>query len=349
MDEFIGQSNQTISLKPKKSKIKIKAVAASMVDQCSWYRGMGPLGEIARRRDDIEIDFVPEVKVFRWDEVVKHDLLFFLRPFTKAHFETLQLAKAMGLSVWVDYDDDFFVPEECSWMAENILTTEWVEKSLALADEVSVSTPSIAESFRGKVKREYTVIPNGMDMRIGSKMIGHTYKERTKTIAWRGSETHDNDLLEISLQYCATLNAAPDWKTWFYWGYPKFISYFIEHVHTRKPTALFLQSLAQNCHNILMHPLNPTQFNHGKSNAAYLEGTMAGSMIIGRNLPEWKNLPNCFTYKSANEFSRVLKDLMSMSEVERMKHIEKGQRHIFLNFNLQKLNAAREAIIERLT
>jgi len=326
-------------------KKKIKVISPSLFDQCSWYRAVGPWGEIKRRRDDLVIDFAQEIKVTRWDELVGFDALFFLRPFTQAHYQTIALAKALGLTVWVDYDDDFFVPEQCSWLAQNVLTTEWVKRSLLEADIITVSTASLAESFKTQVNREAAIIPNGMDMRVGDIMAPHSEKPRTKTVVWRGSETHDDDLLEISMPYVAVMNANPEWKSWFYWGYPKFISYFVEHMHARLPTALFLQKLAENCHNILMHPLNPTQFNRGKSNAAYLEGTMAGSLIIGRNLPEWINLPNCYTYRNSAGFSKVLRELMHMSEDDRIKSVFSGIKYIREKFDLSKLNSLREDLI----
>ncbi len=157
-------------------------------------------------------------------------------------------------------------------------------------------------------------------------------------------------MLEISKAYFEVYHERlnKDFLSVFYWNLPKFLAYFVKYELYSYPTVLFHHVLAEGAHKILMHPLENTTWNHGKSNGAWIEGTMAGSMVIGRALPEWVGIPNCYTYDTPTEFADILERLLIMDDKQAMKSVLEGQEFIYNNLRLEIQNQKRAEVIERL-
>lgn len=325
--------------------IKILALIDPEYDQCSWYRGAGPLNHLVRE-SKVHVEFRRQVSPVEWNLFTRVDIFFILRPHTQVHYEAMLTAKALGRPVWADFDDDFLAPEECSWFRDVKMNPEWVKKCLTVADHLTVSTEALKASYGRIYDGPITLIPNGFDF--------HSFRgleqsaPRTKTIGWRGSETHDEDWAEVAPRYIQKVNEA-GWETHFYWGNPKHVSFYVPHRHFRFPIASFHHALAEGHHSILVAPLRDTRFNRGKSNAAWIEGTMAGAMVLGRDLPEWHGKPNCVTYDTPDSFYSRLSDMMAVNTKDHRRVVREGQDYIHTFLDLKHLNHARMTVISELT
>lgn len=334
--------------------IKIKAVISALSDQCSWYRGAGPLNRLIHDYNDVQVEYITKFRENDWYQLTDCDILFVLRPYSEEHLSVIKVANSCSIPVVIDYDDNLFFTGEHAWLEHKEMSSkhEIIKECVARAQWVTVSTrellqvygPYCSEVNIGDVvkKKNITLIPNGFDSK--TLFYQKTYMpHRQKILAWRGSETHDPDLAEVSGAFIDTMNAQPDWVTHFYWGNPKFISYYIKSKHEVFGPTQFMLELYKARPKILTHPLQDNEFNRAKSNAAWIEATMAGALFLGRNLPEFVR-PNSFMYNNDKEFGQLLSELMHLGEEQSQSQVILGQQYILENLELGNLNKERRKI-----
>ena len=330
-------------------KIRVAALIDTMNDQCSWYRALGPLNSMRRDyHDKIEIEFANKINPQDWHYLTDKDVLYVLRPWRKDQMAAIILARSLGVKVWVDYDDDFTADQECSWFKDvGASYNEFARSSVKMAHAITFSTPSIFNSYANidpGIKNNSTLIRNGFDF--------HSFREekpkekRNRTIGWRGSETHDSDWAEVAREYIDSVNSK-NISTYFYWGNPKHVSYHVKSKHFRYSIPQFHKYLFEDAHKIIVAPLLNTKFNRGKSNAAWIEGTASGSIIVGRDLPEWQT-PNCIRYKSPKDFKEAIFTAIDMTDHDAKIMANQGLEYLHEHYDLQKINKKRLDLLNNL-
>ena len=281
---------------------KLMVVSITTAEGCVLYRSHGPLSLL---KDEFQI-VVPK-DTLGWMDFVQCDAVFFQYPMTAAHEQVVTLAKRLGIPVWVDYDDDFTCVQEGNMRYELYQATdvqERIKRIISMADVVSVSTPVIAASVQRWTGNPVHVHPNAYDMRFHGEP---NFARRTKTITWRGADSHQVDIAKFSDAILKMQGLHPD-LTWAWLGQkPGFLTHKLAKKVTLpgQDAIAFLDSFKGMAPLIHMVPLEDCEANLGKSNIAWLEATAAGAACVAPAWPEWKQ-EGIWGYHGPEEFLKGL-------------------------------------------
>lgn len=321
--------------------IKIKINDQVPHGGCSYYRSLGPFSKI---KDGVDVQYINKIG---WHTIADADIVFFSRPQSYEYLEAIQITKNFGVPVWVDWDD---LPHACPDYNPNYdfysqkSTRDVIEKCIAAADIVTVSTNEIKKVF-SKFNRNIQLIVNAhndYNYRLQSIVKTNPF------INWRGSPTHEDDLVSCQKEI---LDIADKYKQWYFsfiGDGTRFITKHIKDVY-KKPeleiTSYFftLKTIAPKIHII---PLLDNLFNRAKSNCAWLEATWAGAAVIAPDFPEF-NVPGVTRYKTPAEFGEKLEYLMN-NEDHRQQQYELSLEHIRENYLLSQINKKRYEIIHNM-
>jgi hypothetical protein len=108
---------------------------------------------------------------------------------------------------------------------------------------------------------------------------------------------------------------------------------------------MFFLTMAQINAAIQIVTLSDSPFNRSKSNIAYLESSMCGSVCLTPDFQEWLQ-PGCINYTSTTDFEAKLNTLIE--DNNRGAHCLQAQEHIRSNLLLSKINKLRIESIDSL-
>jgi hypothetical protein len=322
-------------------------------DATSFWRGAGPMSHLYKTISYDKWDMqLCRSKEIGWGDLINFDVLFFQRPHSAAHIKVIQMAKNLGVKVWVDYDDDLMtIP--FSNAAHKYYADPEAKKNLswiaANADHVSVSTESLRQKYQS-LNKNVTVVQNAWDDVIAPNRPVNP--ATSKIIFWRGSASHDEDIDFYLPQMARAAEKYPDWK-WVFVGQP-----FWKVANVIKSHAIvdpfdvpaFLKFLPQLAPSVAIVPLAPNVFNQSKSNIAWQEATFAGACSVVPEWTEWKR-PGTLNYcqaKSDSFFFNIL-TAIEMTPHERKKLSDQSWQHIATAESLKFENKKRADILEALT
>lgn len=309
---------------------------------CEYYRGIGAFSKIK----GVNLRLEPEVG---WSTLAQIDVVLAERPFSRSDLEIVSMAKDFNVPVLVDVDDDFFnVPKYNPAIAT--FGQPDVQKRhsecLALADVVMVTCEHLKDRLSG-FNKNIKVIPNAFN--------DFNYKmepprpPRERTIAWRGSATHRDDLRSC-LEGMQDVQAE-FLNKWLFIGND--LWYVRESLDPEK--SVFIPEQTTTQYWKLIHKVAPTfwhvplldnVFNRSKSNIAWIEATYAGALCIGPDMPEWKR-PGLVNY-TQGEFAETMREAIAMSDHEIEDHVRDSYEFIIDNLRLSKVNEQRKEILEQL-
>ncbi len=307
---------------------------ANKLDGTSFYRGAGPFSQL--EVEGWQIDFAGDC--IDWPLMMKYDVLFVQRPQENVHLQSIYMAKRLGLKVWTDFDDNLFeVPMSNPGYGfyNKPGTQEIVRSCIELSDVVSVSTPALQAAFKRHTKQtSFQVIRNAWDF----KHFPMKKRQPEKTILWRGSSTHQEDLLSQADEFVKIHHNFPEYKWVFFGSYPYQI---LERMDAKRVQLLnftgtleYFAVLEKINPEVVLVPLKDSEFNRAKSNIAWIEATWAGAVCIGPAMPEWEALSivqyhHAFPMSSAFEIAisqrdsiieaakEAIPDLFTANEVRR--------------------------------
>lgn len=146
-------------------------------------------------------------RVVGLDQPVNADVVVMQRPLHRMRYELIKALQAQGVAVVVEIDDDFHAihPQNMAWKSTNPLhnremNRDWLKKSCAVADLVTVSTPSLAERYgsHGRVAILRNCVPEKyLDIDGGPFTRRHlqAFQGAPVKVGWSGSvATHPDDL-----------------------------------------------------------------------------------------------------------------------------------------------------------
>jgi hypothetical protein len=298
--------------------MKIGCFYPNVSDYTSFYRGHGVLCELEKMKIEIE-----NLIQCDWVNLKNKDIIFFQRPFRsvegKSEVEAVKLCKLYNKKVWVDYDDLLIdcpdhIPITKQHGKKQI--SENVKNILGRADLVTVSTESLKRDLQPfAVKSEIVVIPNAWDDYLFPINTRHTCKPMTKTVIWRGSDTHKFDLMKYEKDIVETINAFPDFKFIFMGYNPSFITTKAKQKNVTliagADIGLYMQFLNEISAYLVIVPLEDNAFNQSKSNVAALEASWAGAHCLAPNWPEWQHalIDNYDTNKEGSFKEKLFENL----------------------------------------
>lgn len=330
-------------------KPKILILSPDIHDPSSFYRAAGPFGML-QRMGLVEIAFAREVS---WAVMNPYHVVFFHRPNTPDHAKLVRVAKAFGCKVWVDFDDDLWdIPlDNPAYDAMTEANKRAAATCCSLADIVTVSTEPLERKIREvTAATKVTVIPNALHDDVFGGVAAPV--SENKTILWRGSATHTNDVYSVAAGILSIAKEFPDWG-WVFMGWRPWILGDMlaqENVQVIPQVSIveYLTELARRRPGIHMVPLSDNPLNRSKSNIAYLESSwISGSIVVAADLPEFKK-PGVLSYKpdDAKDFRDTMKVAIKTSD--RAKVVGYAQKHISENYRLSKANRARYHVLVEL-
>lgn len=337
--------------------LKCFPILPHMQDATSWYRGQFPLTDLAHRKN-LQLVYSATVD---WSTVSLCDIMFLQRPFTqKEHVISAQIAQKLGKTVWCDWDDDLFcVPPDNP--AHQTYSDKDIQMSVAMlaamADVVTVSTRDLAKRFdeiRKKAgKPDCVIIPNSLsDHFLKKRQARNTDPARRKLIFWRGSASHQADLDSVQDEFLEIMKSEPNWSCHFMGYNPYRITNELPKQRCIVGGGMdildYHEYVMQIQPGITIVPLVFNEFNAAKSNIAWLETTLAHSLVVAPDMPEWKQ-PGVFLYgKDGASFTEALRAAMKSVEDSRYESVDASWRKIENCLLLSQVNEKRWEILKRL-
>jgi len=316
----------------------------SMFDATSFYRAAGPLSRLKKSSRNFSVNLFEN---WNWATLGLCDALFLQRPYTKEHVTITEMAKDSRMKVWIDYDDLLFdVPTdnptffnyskpECQAAVTNLL---------AMADVVTVSTHHLKRQL-DKFAKNIIVLPNCLDeARIP---LADPTQKRNNLITWRGSKTHQRDVMSYAEPIIKNSQLKKD-STWQFIGDNLwFVTEYMPHDRTFVSPAMdmmeYLRHLNATAGSLMMVPLHDSNFNRCKSNIAHLEAAYSGMVTLGPAWEEW-SIPGVLTYTGLADFDKHLSDVLNQ-RVDVQKMNAEARAYINEHYNIAKWNETRKEVI----
>lgn len=312
--------------------MKVLLIAPEPRDGTSWVRAWGPFSRL-----NVELH-APNGRELNWAALWPYDVCVWQRPGNQLDVISISIAKKCGKGIWVDYDDNGFdIPEDNP--AADFYNQEdkraCMRECMRLADIVTVSTPALKEALLEQVPTaDIRVVPNAVDDYFFA--VEPSYHERNKTILIRGASGHQNDYLHYKDAILELLRVNPDYTLSICGYHPSWLSEIPDsqlRLYQFVDIPSYFEQLMQIRPAIMIVPLLDNRFNRCKSNISFLEGTLAGAVVIGPNLPEF-NVPGCYTINGPEElkdsfdhvrdyaalyYQSAIKNLPKLSEVNELR------------------------------
>lgn len=326
---------------------RIAYVSPSLTDTCSFYRGFGPLSHIAREKEGYAIQNVQDVN---WASLCQADLMHIPRPYNETLLSAISIAKSNRKPIWVDYDDNLFcIPKSNpNYKAFSNKESE-IAECVGLSTVVTVSTEALKKTF-STFHQDVRIIPNAYDDYSFGELPEFN-PNKQKLVVWRGSPTHDDDLLmaESGIIEVVNSDSFKDWKILFLGYNPIYITSKLKPERVLfKPASDIMEYMAhlKSLNAALMIvPLVDTEFNRAKSNIAWIEATYAGMATLATPLPEFRK-PGVIPAESfGNDFKWTIQAINHTPEVISAKWSE-SYSYIKNNLYLSRVNKLREEIID---
>lgn len=328
--------------------MKILIITPYARDANSFWRCMGPMAYLAKTSNGvITIDTPPENIQLAWDRIAQYDLIFMHRPCRRDDLTVMQIARNCNIPVWVDYDDWLFQlpdwnPHRDSYHNPNL--QQLMAHILACADIVSVTTEALAQSL-SKLNKQVVIIPNA----YRSDLFPFRTKEmpeRGVTFCWRGTNTHDGDLLSVK----DGMKSLPE-KLHVFGQLPYSLQNEMSpesyNLIPHQDAILYWHKLYQLAPKFMVFPLYDLFFNRCKSNIAWIEACHAGAMTIAPDLPEWKH-PGAISYKANDpeSFKDAVATAMSLTPDEHKIQAELAFDYMKSKYDIGVVNQIRRRVVE---
>lgn len=276
---------------------RILLATGNQNDTTSFLRAWGPF-TTPEMRAVCSVSKLPKdpQSLQDWSTYYGYDAIFLHRPHTPTDEYIMYKAKNYGIPLWVDHDDDLLNvpvdnPHFAHFNAPGIRDT--VKASYELADILTYGGKTHWESIK-KSRASAIHIPGALDDRlIRFKRPFNDTKDSVKSnrrYAWRGSDSHAIDLI----YFADSIKAMGDIRPRFFGLNPYWLELKGMAYEWRPKTTdhfEFLAKLAEYNAHIHFVPLIENFFNHVKSNLAWQDATLAGSVCFVPTATEYLELP----------------------------------------------------------
>lgn len=329
--------------------MKIGYITPDETDALAFYRGSGPLSHLRKKVHDLEYEAMPNS--ISWASIRKYDLLFMQRPWLVEHLKIAELADKWNVPLVIDFDD---------WLMELPVSNPAYEafnknkKNIVqicnAASAIIVATNKLAELFKTLLidpNKPVVVVPNAYDVDLFKKYRNEkNIKDKKKIFAWRGGNSHMEDLLSVKQDYLNLFQSFPDWEFVFIAQHPWFLEAKAPNVKTADALKIieYFRALHDTAPAILAHPLADSDFNRSKSMCSWLEATHARAAFIGPDFEEFHR--DGITNYNGN-FFEVAAELLNHPE-KILINYEKSEKYIQENLTLDRVNAIRYSVFKQL-
>jgi hypothetical protein len=310
--------------------MKILMLPFNRADATAFYRSVGIAKDLELQLG-CRIDIVQQDRAeLNWSAVYEYDLVLFQRPQSREMLSDARRIREMGIPIWLDYDDDMLnIHHQHIYAAYYNLNRQIFIDFLKLADVVTVSTRSIADSF-AEYNANIHVIENG----IPARMLRADLGTGSNTTVWRGSVSHESDVFAYSPQIQRVIDEGNNFT---FMGYNPF---FLRGFTLVQEMDLFqyLRYLRNLHPRFVIVPLIDNVFNRGKSNIAWMEATISGAVCIAQDLPEWDK-PGVIRFGNPTNFYNVYKKALKRDDLDDLR--QASIDYIRENLTVEVLNNKR--------
>jgi hypothetical protein len=298
---------------------------------------------------------------FNWTHSALSDVIMIQRPYRESDMEVISIAQSYGVKVWVDYDDDLFaVPKSNpthSLYGKNETMLN-VLNCMIRADVITASTDFLADRIRKALSEADQKNDNKVFTARNALMDHVIPKVKPKAgnndlVLWRGSSTHDADLISVGNQIVAAQKTNPKWVFHFQGYNPWYLTERMDEKRTTvgEPVDIgpYISLIKELSPKVMIVPLAEEVFNLSKSNIAWIEGTLAGAVVVAPDWPEWRR-PGIIRYnpQDARTFTVALQTAMELSDAERQSMVDDSwayiNQHTLLNENKNRLKAIQSVL-----
>lgn len=332
---------------------KVLLVTPYAKDANSFWRCVGPWSYLRKMMEgELEIEVAQDsigLTGVAWDVISQFDLVFFHRPCRPDDLTMLQIAKNLQVPTWIDYDDWLFdVP---NWNPNgatyhNAGLQNIMANMIACADVISVSTSALYNKFF-PLNKNTVIIPNGYRSDL-FPYRGEVQAERNKIFFWRGTNTHDADLLSVADGF-KSLHAKTHFLGGPYWGVLNQMPKDSFQVLGSQDNFIYMKYLWDLRPKVLLFPLVDCFFNQCKSNIAYMEALHAGAVCVAPDMPEWHR-PGVITYKpgDAQSFEEAANQAIEVSDKEHSQIVSQSYNHMKELYDISVVSHIRVKLLEAL-
>jgi hypothetical protein len=221
---------------------------------------------------------------------------------------------------------------------------------IAMASVVTVTTRHLKEQL-DKLNPNIKIIPNAFDNRMLKHEKLDRQKEKRKLVFWRGSQTHQKDLMSVAQEIIGNSHQFKD-VTYNFAGYlPWFLTDSMRINSVVATGAMdipdYFKFLSEIQPGIGICPLYPDVFNQSKSNIFFQESSFAGATSLVPKWAEWEK-PGAITYDDHKDFGNKLRALCS-GEIDLVRQSNLSWEYVRSELMLDKVNMKRLDIIKELT
>ena len=298
--------------------INVVMISPDPLDATSFYRAVGPFSALRREIPGMTLSINVSCN---WAVLAMADIVFVQRAYSNSHLEIVKLAKDMGKTVWLDYDDDLFnVPVDNP--AHQLYALPSIRANIATlieaADFVSVSTEHLKRTiemggFLRRGRRPCDLIPNALDESLLHYRKAMMPVQR-KQILWRGSTSHRPDLLKFNDSILHIARRHKNWSINFFGDiHPALREKALDNVVYTPPASplhYYFKAICEMRSPAMIVPLLDSDFNKAKSNIAWLESVFSGGIAIAPDWPEWRR-PGCLNYSDQDSFVAAVEGVIS--------------------------------------
>lgn len=328
--------------------MRILVITPYARDASSFWRCMGPMGYLAKASDgEIAIDCPQPNTQLAWDGLMKYDAVFFHRPCRRDDLTIMQVARNANIPVWIDYDDWLFDlpawnPHQPAY--SNPTMQLMMAHMLACADVVTCTTDALAKKF-SQVNDQVVIVPNAYRSDLFPWRTA-TPPERKNTFFWRGTNTHDGDLLSVKEGYKHLWD-----KLHVFGQLPYTILQELDasqyNLIPHQDVLIYWQKIYELAPKFLVLPLDDHFFNHCKSNIAWIEACHAGAMTIGPDMPEWRQ-PGVISFKpnDVESFKSALELASKLTPDQFTEQAKLSYEHMRKKYDITVVNQIRIKILE---
>lgn len=300
-----------------------------------------------REAYDFDFTFTDSVN---WASMANVDNVFLHRAFVAQHAEVAQICKNWQMPLWGDYDDwllGLTVDNPAYARFEN--NREHIKKSMMALDLCFTTTEHLKMLLQKEGVKNVVVAPNAYD----AKMFPYAKKkkERLKICLWRGSATHNHDLLSILPGLEEIFKKHKSWQFIFAAHNPSWMfKSQHENVHYVEPKSMldYMRMIYDIAPSVMYHPLTDTDFNRAKSMCSWLEATHAGAAFLAPSFEEFM-LPGITNYKAedSESFFKNMDMLLTNTNLIPENYALSAQ-HIAEHLTLEKVNEIRWSALKAL-
>jgi hypothetical protein len=310
-------------------------------DACSWYRGVGPFSQL--HRNGWEMVRCPTT--VDWASIsLGCQVAIMQRPFSPVHVQVANILKRQ-MPLVLDFDDDFMAVPLANPAYEPFshpAVQEALKVLLELADCVMVSTQPLADKLAPLTRRVEVVVNAYNDYLLP---MDRPKQARERTILWRGSQTHDEDLLAFSDEIVQVAKDNPTWRFVFLGARPWVLQGRMQAEWSASMGIFEMHELLRDDlrPGIVQVPLMDNAFNRAKSNVAWIEATMAKALCV---MPEFIEAQGSLSYTPGSYEQQLRRAIALYERGQPLRQLDSAIMAVPL---LSKVNLTRKAILESLT